>query len=217
MTKHTTSHSHEDAAARREHDNLHRLMFFSDGVFAVAITLLALEIHVPEDWHGTIADLWQHMAPSLAPYAISFAVTGAYWSAHRRYFARIVRADGILNTLNLLLLGLVALLPPATRLMFGEQVTLNMVLVYLGLIGVTGLALAALWGYAAFIGRLTTPDLPRAYRVWTFASAIMTPLVCCLMSMALGFELPKAGIAAAVTLMALLLAISVRIGRRLEA
>ncbi len=93
-----------------------RLEAFSDGVFAIAITLLVLEISVPasafEDlWKG-IADQW----PSYLAYATSFITIGGIWLAHHGIFRRLASADGMVMRLNLLLLMLASFLPFPTKL-----------------------------------------------------------------------------------------------------
>ena len=135
--------------------HLHRLILFSDAVFAIAITLLAIEIHPPEHWKG-IAQLLNLMVPKLAAYVVSFAVIGIYWVSHRRIFSRLARANGLLDTLNFVVLGLIALLPLATELLW-EQVGGQAYSVYVTLVALIGVALATLWGYAAFVGKLAHP------------------------------------------------------------
>ena len=68
--------------------HLHRLILFSDAVFAIAITLLAIEIHPPHHWEG-IADLFAQMSDKLIAYVVSFAVIGICWISHRRVHARL--------------------------------------------------------------------------------------------------------------------------------
>ena len=97
--------------------NTGRLETFSDGVFAVAITLLILEINVPESafedlWKG-IADQW----PAYLAYVTSFITIGGIWLAHHAIFRRLASADGMVMRLNLLLLILVGFLPFPTKLM----------------------------------------------------------------------------------------------------
>jgi uncharacterized membrane protein len=94
-----------------------RMEAFSDGVFAIAITLLVLEIGVPESgfedlWKG-IADQW----PSYLAYATSFITIGGIWMAHHAIFRRLASADGMVMRLNILLLMLVSFLPFPTKLM----------------------------------------------------------------------------------------------------
>ena len=90
---------------------------FSDGVFAIAITLLVLDINVPE---SDFDDLWQgiaHQWPSYLGYVTSFATIGGLWLAHHGIFRRIQYADARVTRLNLLLLMVVSFLPFPTRLM----------------------------------------------------------------------------------------------------
>jgi len=134
--------------------HLHRLVLFSDAVFAIAITLLAIEIHPPHHW-TTIGDLFTQMNEKLFAYAISFAVIGICWISHRRVYGRLVRADGVLDVLNFLVLGLIGLLPLGTELLWeqhGRALT-----VYVSQVALIGGFMGLLWGYAAFVGKLTEP------------------------------------------------------------
>lgn len=139
----------------KEEQHLHRLILFSDAVFAIAITLLAIEIHPPEHWHGA-ADLFRQMQHKLLAYAVSFGVIGIYWISHRRTFSRLTRANGTLDVLNLLMLGLLALLPLGTELLW-ESGTAPAIFIYVGLVTAIGVAHAVAWAYAAFLGGLAEP------------------------------------------------------------
>lgn len=90
---------------------------FSDGVFAVAITLLVLEIGVPaeseEDLLAALADQWA----SYLAYIVSFSTIGAVWLAHTVITEYLDHADSVLLRLNLLLLLVVSLLPFPTKLL----------------------------------------------------------------------------------------------------
>ena len=93
-----------------------RMEAFSDGVFAIAITLLVLEISVPEEaftnlWRG-IADQW----PSYLAYVTSFLTIGVVWFAHHAIFRRMAYADSTVARANLLLLMVVSFLPFPTGL-----------------------------------------------------------------------------------------------------
>ncbi len=93
-----------------------RLEAFSDGVFAIAATLLVLEIGVPESGYD---DLWQAIRdqwPSYLAYTTSFFTIGGLWTAHHGLFRRLESADGTLMRLNLVLLWAVAFLPFPTDL-----------------------------------------------------------------------------------------------------
>ena len=87
---------------------LERIVFFSDAVMAIAITLLAIDLKVPEiaasvaaaELPGALSEL----APRFMSFIISFFVIGIYWMSHHRYFRFIKRYDGGLIVLNLLFL-----------------------------------------------------------------------------------------------------------------
>jgi uncharacterized membrane protein len=94
-----------------------RIEAFSDGVFAIAITLLILEVGVPESafdnlWHG-IAAQW----PAYLAYATSFLTIGGIWMAHHGIFRRLQFANTWVMRINLLLLMVVAFLPFPTKLL----------------------------------------------------------------------------------------------------
>lgn len=94
---------------------------FSDGVFAIAITLLVLEVGVPDgsddDLLGAVLAQW----PSYLAYLVSFSTIGAVWLEHSVITEYLARATSALIRLNLLLLMLVSFLPFPTRLL-GEYV-----------------------------------------------------------------------------------------------
>lgn len=100
---------------------LDRIIYFSDAVFAIAITLLALEIHIPEfSAEPSDASLWQvvlGILPQFFVYALSFVVIGVYWVSHHRSFRAIKRYDIRLIWLNLLQLLFIAFLPVSSTLL----------------------------------------------------------------------------------------------------
>lgn len=156
--------------------HLHRLVLFSDAVFAIAITLLAIEIHPPEHWHG-VSDLFRQMWPKLAAYAVSFAVIGVCWFSHRRVFARLVRADGGLDAFNFIVLGLIALLPLATELLW-EQRGGQALPIYVGHVALIGLAMGLVWAYAAFVGKLAEP-MPLGEALYVLVRVALLPGLLC--------------------------------------
>ncbi|MCA9908698.1 MAG: DUF1211 domain-containing protein, partial [Anaerolineae bacterium] len=103
--------SHEDEEQNRL--GLERLIFFSDAVFAIAITLLALEIRLPPSTEEALSDqalldALLALGPRYLAYALSFWIIGAFWIAHHRRYRTINRYDGRLLQLNLLLLMVLA-------------------------------------------------------------------------------------------------------------
>lgn len=85
-----------------------RLEAFSDGVFAIAITLLILEIKVPGSGSGELSAQLLRQWPSYFSFIISFAFIGIMWINHHRLFTHIKRCDNSLLIFNLLLLGVTA-------------------------------------------------------------------------------------------------------------
>jgi uncharacterized membrane protein len=111
----------QDEPARTPSIRTARMEAFSDGVFAIAITLLVLEIGVPsgseDDLLTAVIEQW----PSYLAYLVSFATIGAVWLEHTVVTEYLDRATSVLIRLNLLLLMVVGLLPFPTRLL-GEYI-----------------------------------------------------------------------------------------------
>jgi uncharacterized membrane protein len=129
-----------------------RLEAFNDGVFAIAITLLVLDIAVPtgaaKDPLGAILHEW----PDYLAYVVSFSSIGALWLGHSLITEYLKRADAILVRLNLLLLLVVAFLPFPTRLLAQYHGSSRAERVAVTIYGLTLLLatalLSLLWRYA---------------------------------------------------------------------
>ncbi|MFL7837360.1 MAG: TMEM175 family protein [Candidatus Promineifilaceae bacterium] len=142
---------------------LDRLINFSDAVIAIAITLLVLEIRLPEmapdlgaaELTNEILVLW----PKYLGYLVSFWVIGLYWMAHHRIFRLINDYDRRLLTLNLAFLFTVAFMPFPTSVLFDYAGVFIVVLLYAGTLTLTGLSLVAIWLYATKDHRLVDPQL----------------------------------------------------------
>jgi uncharacterized membrane protein len=156
---------------------LERLIMLSDGVFAVAITLMAIEVHPPKGWDGTWMGLWLGSWQTMGAYLVSFAAVGAFWIGHRRVFQHMRRSDGWLTVLNLLVLGLVALVPAGAQLIYEYGPHGVGLEVYIGLIGSVGVAQSLLWGYASMVGRLIHEHIPMRLRLLTFLTMLLAPIV----------------------------------------
>jgi uncharacterized membrane protein len=128
-----------------------RVLAFSDGVFAITITLLVLEIRPPTDeedlLHGLL-ELW----PSYLAYAVTFLFIGQVWANHHVMFDHIRAADRTVLFLNTVLLMVVAFLPFATSVLaealrsgHGQRTAVG----FYGIaFGVTALTFNAVWQYA---------------------------------------------------------------------
>ncbi len=137
---------------------------FSDGVFAIAVTLLVLDLAVPEDevqkhiGHGIL-----HQWPSLLGYVTSFVVISGLWLAHHGIFGRLRFVDRRVMRINLLLLLLVSFLPFPTRLMAQAIRDANAertAVIFYGLTLVSvSLTITALWAAALRDRRLLKPGI----------------------------------------------------------
>jgi uncharacterized membrane protein len=156
----------EPLAERIERHNFDRLLMLSDGVFAIAITLLALDLRPPEDWHwqGDISELLQAMWRPLFAYSAGFLIIGAFWFVHRRLFAKLRRVDAVATFLALVLLFLVAGVP-AVAMLISRYGPTHTMLLYLLMVAAISVAQFALWAYAALAADLADPSLDRPARM----------------------------------------------------
>ena len=142
-------------SANKTHFQLDRMSFFTDGVFAIAITLLVIEFKVPVIEHPTDHLLWdalKEMSWKLLGFIISFCIVGYYWSVHHRIFGYVEKYTSRLVWLNLLFLFSVVLLPFTSGLL-GEYASETHLLVpysfYVINICLTALMNAVLWFYVS--------------------------------------------------------------------
>jgi uncharacterized membrane protein len=153
------------AATEAERRELDRVGAFSDGVFAIAITLLVLNIEVPDvpgrDLGSAISDL----SDDFVAYGIGFAVIGLFWYEHHKLFASLGRASGRLVLVNTTLLALIALMPFTTAVLGRYDEPLAVAL-YAGNVGLT-VILSGVTTLVAIGGGLyadPAPDLTPARR-----------------------------------------------------
>src|SRR5215208_7704798 len=151
-----------EAAERRPEAGreLDRIIFFSDAVFAIAITILVLDIRVPDGLSPTeLPAVVLGLGPRYVSYLISFLVLAVYWQAHHRAFRPIRSYDGTLVWLNFLFLMAVAFLPFPTSLLGEYSEEQISVVIYAVNAAVAGLLLVAISWYATSGRRLVAPDL----------------------------------------------------------
>ena len=166
----------EPLARRRRRHDFDRLIMLSDGVFAIAITLLAFDVRTPDAPRARFRrPLGRALTPQLDAFALGFVVISAFWLAQKRFMAATARVDPPLTVLNLAMLALVALVPAATRIAHGHAFGPKAMLLYAGLVVSIGLVLAVCWGYAALVANLVSPEVPRAVRWWLLMLIIVTP------------------------------------------
>jgi uncharacterized membrane protein len=149
-------------AAREERDayGVARTIALSDGIFAIAMTLLVLDLPVPQIARATDADLLRALAdlrPNFASFVLSFILVGLNWMNHHRMFRNVVRADQRLMSLNVLLLLLVCLVPFAAAMLsrYGDLATA--VIFYAANLSVMGIV-SAIMRVLLWRGDLLDPD-----------------------------------------------------------
>ncbi len=139
-----------------------RIVFFSDAVFAIVITLLVLpltEFELPEGGGNLAEQVWERRSAILT-FAVTFLVVGQFWSAHHGIFGLIRRFDGGLVWLNLLSLLTVAFMPfPAALLGRRTDADAFPVVFYAASLTLASALLTAIWLYALSRG-LTASGLP---------------------------------------------------------
>jgi uncharacterized membrane protein len=163
---------------------LERIVFFSDAVMAIAITLLVIDLKVPEIPAALAAAQLpaqlEELVPRLGSFFISFVVIGVYWNAHHRYFSYIRRYDNLLILLNMLFLLFIVLMPFVASL-FGLYSSLPLgVIVYSLAVSLIGLSLAAIWLYATHRRRLVDEHLDEdvvRFRRWVALFGPLTFLI----------------------------------------
>jgi TMEM175 potassium channel family protein len=150
--------------------SLERIGALSDGLFAIAMTLIVLEIRVPVLDHHTDADLLAalgSLAPRFVTYALSFLTLGIFWNGQQTQLSYLDRGNRDLAWLELLFLAVIALFPFTTSLL-AENIDLRLALgLYWLNIFVSGAVLFAIWTYAERAGIVregTPPEVGGAIR-----------------------------------------------------
>jgi len=171
--------------------SLERIRALSDGIFAFAMTVLVLDLHLP-DFAGAMTDpVFIHMLIAqkerLLGFLLSFVVLAMYWIAHHNTFLLVVRSNRILIILNFAFLMCIVMLPFAASFL-GQTGAIRMAIVAYGImLMITSLVLAALVRYALRSGQLieyptSIVSLYRAAMV-----RILAPVVIYMASIALAF------------------------------
>ncbi len=193
----------------------HRLEALADGVFAVAMTLLVIELKLPEAAHIHVeAELVHAVAGMISKFiswVISFFVLAIYWHSHQRMFHRLRLVDGRLVGLNMYFLGCVSLLPFASSLSGQFVKSMLAQVIYSGVMLLMGLGALLCARYIHRHPELCgdTPLSRPSYRAARFRTAGL--MVVALVAIAIARFLPGAG-----NMAFLLMFVIARIGRRIE-
>ena len=151
--------------------SLERIGALSDGLFAIAMTLIVLEIQVPQLPQGSddraLANALLDLGPRFVTYLLSFLTLGIFWNGQQTQLSYIDRANRDLAWLELVFLAVIALFPFSTSLL-AENIDLRLALALYWLnIFVSGLVLYAIWVHAERAGILregTGPEIGAAIR-----------------------------------------------------
>ena len=189
--------SESDAASRSDTD---RVEAFSDGVFAIAITLLVLELHAPS---GGGSSLWHdlvHEWPQFAGYLTSFFIIGIMWVNHHSMFKQIVRADRRLLFYNLLLLLWTSLLPFPTALvsrhLHGSAWDGKVAeAIYSTNLTLSAVAFSLIWAHAVRGGRLLAEPIGDSAVEWRTIARFSVGTIFYAVTIGVSFVLPVAALA----------------------
>ena len=176
---------------------LERIVLFSDAVMAIAITLLAIEIRLP-DLHGDITtelpralmQLW----PRYLGFVISFLVVGIYWWVHHRIFRSVIQYDEGLIWINIAFLLCVAFIPFASAVLGEHMGVVSAVMFYAMAIATTGIVETLLWVYVSRGHRLIDPALTDRWIRLATMRGLVAPTVF-LVSIPISFFSPYVAIA----------------------
>jgi TMEM175 potassium channel family protein len=158
-----------------------RVEALADGVFAIAMTLLAFNLQPPNapaihDSAGLRAALLA-MLPHFRTYVISFLVIGIYWISHHFQFQYVRRADRTLLWINLFFLMFVAVLPFSTAVLGRYERYQTAIVLYSSNLLLVGLTNAVHWAYVTSRRRLVAPDLPSEVVRITMTRILLAPTV----------------------------------------
>ncbi len=165
------------SGSRGDELGFERLVFFSDAVMAIAITLMALEIRLPELEPETsaaqISAAFQTLLPHIGVYVLSFLVIGLYWMVHHRLFRVIRRYNTTLMWFNLIFLMAVGFLPVATNAL-GVYPNFPLTTAFYAVsIAIVGISEFVVWFYALRKGYI--PPYTARYGALYFALRVLIP------------------------------------------
>ena len=156
---------------RSEELEFDRVAFFSDAVFAIAMTLLVVGIGIPRVRHSNIGDALSDKDTEIFSFFLSFLVIGLYWLSHHRFFSKLVAVDVRLMKINLVYLAAIAFMPFPTALVgtYGDNEAVVIVL-YAITLGVASLLDAVLFWHAHQAGLLRRRLSDRGFRNYLVAA-----------------------------------------------
>lgn len=154
-----------------------RIIFFSDAVFAIAITLLAVNLRVPNTGAFHAAHELHKAIPGIFSFVVSFAVIAFFWIGHHGIFRYITAFDRPLIALNLVFLGTIAFLPFPTDLLSASSAQSAAVIFYAACCTLAGLGEAAIWLYATRAPAGLTDPSAESVRTFYLLRILRVPAV----------------------------------------
>ena len=139
----------------RKHFSTDRFGALSDGIFAIAMTLLVLELKMPDLGNTPFKEVFIAVAPKVEGWIFSFFVIGALWVLHHNVLSLIKRTTTAFLWMNLFFLMLISFMPWPTWLIGSYRNNPLALTLFSGTLGCAGLIVLALWIYAAKDSRLT--------------------------------------------------------------
>lgn len=169
-----------EAGLKLEHEKVdERLIMLCDGVFAIAMTLLVLDIKLNitrGDIDAAISDLLQ----KVLIFAITFFVIAKYWTIHRQLMRSIKRMDVIFVRLTFLFLAFVTFFPVVINMEFDGGQFVQVTILYALVVAGCGFSAQLLWVYASWNHRLIDPDLNQIEIRYRTISGLSAPVITCL-------------------------------------
>jgi uncharacterized membrane protein len=160
--------------------SLNRFEAFSDGIFAIAMTILVIEIKIPDLSQATPSNAVSalvHTWPHILSFITSFLVIGVVWLNHHALFHFVKRVDRIILTINLVLLMCIAFIPFSTALI-GEYSNLQPIVMFYGLsLSLTGLVYNILWFYVVRQYLREHPKITRRFLIQASLWSIGYPML----------------------------------------
>lgn len=188
------------AEIRESGIELERVIFFSDAIYAIAITLLSMQIGFPQiplaELDARLGKTVIGMIPRFLLFAQTYLIIAVYWIGHHRSFSYIKRYDGTLLALNLLHLLFIAFLPVPAALLgqySSHQVSINF---YAANMILAGLSQWLMWRNATHKHRLVAPDLDSGVirlvsaRLWITIAVLLLAIVAAFFSTGIAIIIP---------------------------
>ena len=134
----------------------------SDGVFAIVLTLIVLELRTPDSNGGNLLNDLRMALPKIEAWLLSFIILSIFWTIHHNVVAGVARTDNLFNYLNLGFLLCISILPWLSSLLGSYHNDPLAVMLFSGTLGIGGLILCLQWLYACGSAGLVSKELDKS-------------------------------------------------------